>query len=339
MRQVTAEGPVPVVEGRRIQVRGTVQGVGFRPFVYRLAREEGVSGCVRNEARGVTIEAFGTAPALDVFLRRIETDRPPAAEVREVCAEAIPADAAPGGFEIVASRGEGERRVSIPADLATCPECLAEVHDPRDRRHGYAFTNCTHCGPRYTIARDVPYDRAATTMAGFALCGELPARVRGPRRSPLPRAADGLPGVRAEAAAARAGGGGARGRRPAARGRGRLARRPHRRGEGPRRLPPGVRRDVVRRRAPPAREEEAGREAVRGDGARPRRRASRRGAGRRRGERSLACVERPIVLVRRRASLRPGRRGRARQPARRPPARLHAAARAAARGRRRVRSS
>jgi hydrogenase maturation protein HypF len=172
MRQVTAEGPVPVVEGRRIQVRGTVQGVGFRPFVYRLAREEGVSGCVRNEARGVTIEAFGTAPALDVFLRRIETDRPPAAEVREVCAEAIPADAAPGGFEIVASRGEGERRVSIPADLATCPECQAEVHDPRDRRHGYAFTNCTHCGPRYTIARDVPYDRAATTMAGFALCGE-----------------------------------------------------------------------------------------------------------------------------------------------------------------------
>ncbi len=161
-----------MVEGRRIEVRGTVQGVGFRPFVYRLAREEGVSGCVRNEARGVTIEAFGTAAALDAFLRRIETERPPAADVREVRAEAIPAAAAPGAFEIVASRGEGERRVSIPADLATCPACLAEVHDPGDRRHGYAFTNCTHCGPRYTIARDVPYDRAATTMAGFALCGE-----------------------------------------------------------------------------------------------------------------------------------------------------------------------
>ena len=161
-----------MVEGRRIEVLGTVQGVGFRPFVYRLAREEGVSGCVRNEARGVTIEAFGTAAALDAFVRRIETEGPPAADVRELRAEAIPVAAAPGAFEIVASRGEGERRVSIPADLATCPACLAEVHDPGDRRHGYAFTNCTHCGPRYTIARDVPYDRPATTMAGFVLCGE-----------------------------------------------------------------------------------------------------------------------------------------------------------------------
>jgi hydrogenase maturation protein HypF len=158
------------LEGRRIAIRGTVQGVGFRPFVYRLAREEGVSGRVRNEASGVTIEAYGTPSALEAFLRRIETDPPPAAEVREVESEAIPPDAAPPGFEIVSSRSEGERRVSIPADLATCPDCLAEVRDPADRRHGYAFTNCTHCGPRYTIARDVPYDRPATTMAGFALC-------------------------------------------------------------------------------------------------------------------------------------------------------------------------
>jgi hydrogenase maturation protein HypF len=161
-----------MMEGRRIQVTGTIQGVGFRPWVYRVAREEGVSGEVRNDARGVTIEAFGTAAALDAFLRRIESDRPPAADVREVRAEPIPSEAAPRGFAIVASRNDGARQVSIPPDLATCPSCLREVHDPLDRRHGYAFTNCTHCGPRYTIARDVPYDRKATTMGGFALCGD-----------------------------------------------------------------------------------------------------------------------------------------------------------------------
>jgi hydrogenase maturation protein HypF len=158
-----------MVEGRRIEVRGTVQGVGFRPFVYRLAREEGVCGRVRNEARGVTIEAFGTPEALSAFLRRIESDPPPAARVREVRSEAIPVEPS-AEFVIVASGAGEERRVSIPADLATCPACLAEVEDPADRRHGYAFTNCTHCGPRFTIARDVPYDRSATTMAGFPLC-------------------------------------------------------------------------------------------------------------------------------------------------------------------------
>jgi hydrogenase maturation protein HypF len=159
-----------MVEGRLIQVTGTVQGVGFRPWVFRIAHEEGIRGRVHNDARGVTIEAFGTASALAAFLRRIETDRPPAADVRQVRAEAIPLGTVPAGFEIVASREDGERRVSIPADLATCPECLAEVHDASDRRHRYAFTNCTRCGPRYTIARDVPYDRRATTMADFPLC-------------------------------------------------------------------------------------------------------------------------------------------------------------------------
>src|SRR3970040_1144303 len=112
--------PTMSLEGRRIEVRGTVQGVGFRPFIHRLAGEERVSGCVRNDARGVTIEAF-------------------APEARE-------------GFEIVASQGEGERRVSIPPDLATCPECLREVQDPADRRHGYPLTNRTHCGPPHTTA-------------------------------------------------------------------------------------------------------------------------------------------------------------------------------------------
>jgi hydrogenase maturation protein HypF len=159
------------LEGRRIEVRGTVQGVGFRPWVYRLALEEGLSGRVRNDGRGVTIEAFGRPEALAAFLRRIETEAPPAADVREVREVDIPAvDVA--GFAIVASEEAGSRRVSIPPDLATCPECLKETADPADRRHGYPFTNCTHCGPRYTIARDVPYDRPATTMAGFAMCAD-----------------------------------------------------------------------------------------------------------------------------------------------------------------------
>ena len=157
------------LEGRRIEVRGTVQGVGFRPWVYRLAVEEGLSGRVRNDGRGVTIEAFGRPEALAAFLRRIETEAPPAADVREVREVGIPAVDVPG-FAIVASDEAGSRRVSIPPDLATCPECLRETTDPADRRYAYPFTNCTHCGPRYTIARDVPYDRPATTMAGFPMC-------------------------------------------------------------------------------------------------------------------------------------------------------------------------
>jgi hydrogenase maturation protein HypF len=157
------------VSGRRIEIQGTVQGVGFRPWVYRLACEEGVSGRVRNDGRGVLIEAFGEPEALGRFERRLESDAPPAAEVRWILARPLVADAPPG-FEIDASQGEGERRVSIPPDLATCPECLRETADPADRRHLYPFTNCTHCGPRYTIARDVPYDRTSTTMAPFTMC-------------------------------------------------------------------------------------------------------------------------------------------------------------------------
>jgi hydrogenase maturation protein HypF len=166
--RTTAEGN-PVIEGRRIEVEGTVQGVGFRPWVYRLALAVGVSGRVRNHPRGVTIEAFGAPEALEAFLRRLGDEAPPAARVRGVSAEPIPAESL-GSFRIVGSEGDGARRVSIPPDLATCPECLRETADPADRRYAYPFTNCTRCGPRYTIARDVPYDRPATTMAGFAMC-------------------------------------------------------------------------------------------------------------------------------------------------------------------------
>jgi hydrogenase maturation protein HypF len=165
-----AAGPRPPARlGRRIALTGTVQGVGFRPFVYRLAVETGVAGRVRNDASGVTIEAFAPAGVLDVFQRRLRADRPPSAVIESLEAVDIPAEAA-RSFEIVSSGAAPERRVAIPPDLATCEECRREVLDPADRRHGYPFTNCTSCGPRFTIALDVPYDRPATTMAGFTMC-------------------------------------------------------------------------------------------------------------------------------------------------------------------------
>jgi len=155
--------------GRHIEIRGVVQGVGFRPWVYRLATERGLAGRVRNDAAGVTIEAFGSDDALDLFLRGLEESPPPAAVITSVRSWAIPVEPV-GGFSIVQSGQAAEPRVSIPPDLATCPACLAETRDPADRRYRYAFTNCTNCGPRFTITRDVPYDRPATTMAAFVMC-------------------------------------------------------------------------------------------------------------------------------------------------------------------------
>ena len=155
--------------GRRIEIRGVVQGVGFRPWVYRLATEGGVAGRVRNDAAGVTIDAFGSETALDDFVGRLENGPPPAAEIRELRAHPIPAEPV-DAFTIVESQERADRRISIPADLATCPACLREILDPTDRRYRYPFTNCTNCGPRFTIARDAPYDRGATTMAPFTMC-------------------------------------------------------------------------------------------------------------------------------------------------------------------------
>ncbi|BDG04113.1 carbamoyltransferase HypF [Anaeromyxobacter oryzae] len=166
-------------EGRRIAVTGAVQGVGFRPFVYRLAHETGVTGRVRNDAAGVTIEAFGPAAALDLFAERLVRDRPPASAIDAIVAEPIPHEPATR-FEIVESGGAAERRVAIPPDLATCPDCLRELRDPADRRYRYPFTNCTNCGPRFTIAEGAPYDRPATTMSGFTMCPACAREYRDP---------------------------------------------------------------------------------------------------------------------------------------------------------------
>ena len=155
--------------GRRIEVRGTVQGVGFRPWVYRVARRVGVAGRVRNDSSGVTIEVFGTDEAIGSFLMQLQEDTPSSARIVELRSSPIPEERVEG-FLIEPSDVAGDKTLSIPPDLATCPQCQAEVFDPESRRYGYAFTNCTVCGPRFTIATGIPYDRAATTMAGFEMC-------------------------------------------------------------------------------------------------------------------------------------------------------------------------
>jgi hydrogenase maturation protein HypF len=158
-----------MMAGIRIEVRGVVQGVGFRPWVYRVARELGVGGRVRNHPRGVTVEAFGGETALDALVHRLRHDAPAPARVRELTSEPITTEDV-ADFVIEGSAVNGERALSIPPDLATCPACAREIADPTDRRHGYAFTNCTACGPRFTISTGVPYDRGATTMASFEMC-------------------------------------------------------------------------------------------------------------------------------------------------------------------------
>jgi hydrogenase maturation protein HypF len=156
-------------EGRRIRIQGTVQGVGFRPWVYRTAEASGVAGRVLNDSLGVTIEAFGDIRALDSFEQALHVSPPPAAEIAVYQSVVIPGEAV-DNFVIVDSRRTVDRRVSIPPDLATCDECVAEIFDPSNRRYRYPFTNCTNCGPRFTIATDAPYDRGNTTMAPFAMC-------------------------------------------------------------------------------------------------------------------------------------------------------------------------
>lgn len=171
---------VSCVIGRHIEIRGVVQGVGFRPWVWQLAHREGIAGRVRNDSAGVIIEAFGPAEAVENFTLHLGQGAPPAARVREIEWNAIPAEPV-DDFSIVASEQASERSVSIPPDLATCGDCLAEILDPANRRFHYPFTNCTNCGPRYTIVKGVPYDREQTTMAAFEMCEACRAEYENPR--------------------------------------------------------------------------------------------------------------------------------------------------------------
>ena len=154
----------------RLRVTGVVQGVGFRPFVYALARELGLSGKVANTATGVIAEVEGAPAAVGDFWRRISTEAPPLAVVADVEATRIPT-AGGTDFQILESVG-GPGRTLVSPDIATCADCLAEFADPHDRRYRYPFISCTNCGPRFTMVTGLPYDRPATTMAGFPLCAD-----------------------------------------------------------------------------------------------------------------------------------------------------------------------
>lgn len=158
-------------EINRIQmnVQGVVQGVGFRPFVYTLARELNLKGWVNNTALGVNLEIEGEAPSLEQFVRRIIDEAPPLAQIEETSIQRLEA-VHYTDFIIKESGSNQEKFTLISPDVATCPDCLAELKNPADRRYRYPFINCTNCGPRYTIIQDVPYDRPYTTMAEFPMC-------------------------------------------------------------------------------------------------------------------------------------------------------------------------
>ena len=171
--------PIAPAVRRLIQVKGIVQGVGFRPFVYALAQSLSLTGHVFNTSAGVTIEIEGEVAAVDHFLRELSANPPYLAELAGVSVREIE----PRGeavFSILFSKDQLGEFALVSPDAGTCDACWDDVGDPRNRRFGYPFTNCTHCGPRYTIIRDVPYDRASTTMADFTMCPACAAEYADP---------------------------------------------------------------------------------------------------------------------------------------------------------------
>ena len=167
------------ISSKRFTIKGIVQGVGFRPHVYRLAVELGLKGWVLNSSSGVFIEVEGLTPKVDEFIHTLLEQPPPLALIKSCQVEELPvrnyAD-----FEILDSVEQEGHEVMISPDIAICDNCRREVLDPSDRRYRYPFINCTNCGPRFTIIKDVPYDRAKTTMAGFPMCPECAAEYGNP---------------------------------------------------------------------------------------------------------------------------------------------------------------
>jgi hydrogenase maturation protein HypF len=164
---------------QRLTVGGAVQGVGFRPFVYRLARELGLAGQVLNSPQGVVIEIEGPAALCSIFVQRLSAEAPPLAVVDSVDAVTV-APVGDADFVIVPSAPGGKRTALVLPDTATCADCAAEVFDSADRRYRYPFTNCTNCGPRFSIIRDLPYDRPLTSMAEFKMCPACQAEYENP---------------------------------------------------------------------------------------------------------------------------------------------------------------
>ena len=162
-------------------MKGIVQGVGFRPFVYKLAQRLNLAGYVRNDSSGLIAEVEGPEAAVEAFLEALGSEHPPLAWIQDRAVTSLPLNG-DREFRIRPSVAETGRFALISPDIATCAECLADFTDPANRRFGYAFTNCTNCGPRYTIIRDIPYDRPNTTMAASA-CARSAARSTTIRRT------------------------------------------------------------------------------------------------------------------------------------------------------------
>ncbi|MBD3218436.1 MAG: carbamoyltransferase HypF, partial [candidate division Zixibacteria bacterium] len=159
------------VKRLRLKITGAVQGVGFRPTVYRIANELGLSGWINNSANGVEIEIEGNAIDIDSFPRVLKAKKPVHSQIDKIVRRDIEPEGG-SGFRIIESVSLGNKTALVLPDIATCPDCLKEIFDPRDRRYMYPFTNCTNCGPRYSITEDLPYDRAKTTMKSFVMCEE-----------------------------------------------------------------------------------------------------------------------------------------------------------------------
>src|ERR1700690_1144890 len=157
---------------RQILVSGIVQGVGFRPYVYRLATGRHLSGTIRNTAAGVTIEIQGPAETVQDFVEHLPAEAPPLARITSITVQELPCAELGGDpdFRIIHSREGEEVRTLISPDVAICADCLREMFDTQDRRFRYPFINCTNCGPRFTIIRDIPYDSQRTSMANFPMC-------------------------------------------------------------------------------------------------------------------------------------------------------------------------
>ena len=166
---------------QRFTVTGVVQGVGFRPFVHRIASELGLAGFVGNDSGAVFLEVQGERARLDEFGRRLRAEAPPLARITAVSVTDLAADATCGReFRIVASQTVSGGTTPIPPDIAVCDDCVAELFDPHDRRYRHPFVTCTNCGPRFTIIRELPYDRPATTMSAFAMCERCAAEYHDP---------------------------------------------------------------------------------------------------------------------------------------------------------------
>src|ERR1022692_1983249 len=164
---------------RQIEVSGIVQGVGFRPYVYRLALGRHLRGTIRNTSAGVTIEIQGPVESVQDFVEHLPVEAPPLARITSFAVHSVSCNG-DLDFRIVHSHEGEEVRTLISPDVAVCPDCLRELFDPKDRRYRYPFINCTNCGPRFTIIRDIPYDRPSTSMAMFPMCPACLAEYENP---------------------------------------------------------------------------------------------------------------------------------------------------------------